>query len=93
MRELLVIEPDAGFVTELAVSVKDEALAGLERHLSLGELPDANLRALEVGHDADLAFERPSDLADEAGAVEVVLRRPMRKIEADDVDAGGDHPM
>ncbi len=48
-----VVEADAAAVTELAFGVEDEGLAILQQHLAAGELADADLRSLQVGHDAD----------------------------------------
>src|SRR5262249_38718159 len=65
----------------------------LERHLSVGEFSDANLRPLQIRHDADLARQRTPDLAHEPRTLEMIFGCSMRKIEPDDVDAGGDHSM
>ena len=88
--ELLVIESHALGIALLAFRVEHEPLARRERDGAGRELADADLRALQVRHDADLAAERAGGLAHEAGALHVVGRAPVREIEADDVDAGGD---
>ena len=66
--------------------------AGLELDLAVGELADADLRTLQVGHDRDFAAELARNLAHELGALHVILRCAVREIQAHDVDAGGEHP-
>ena len=51
-RQLLVVEADARRVAQLALRVEDERLPRLQRDLAVGELADADLRALQVRHDA-----------------------------------------
>ena len=63
------------------------------RTLPPRELADADLRPLQVGHDRDLAAELLRALADATRALDVVGARPVREIEADDVHAGGEHPL
>ena len=93
-RQLLVVEADALARAELGPGgVEDELLAGDERRLAAFDLADADLRALQVGHDRDLLADLGRDLADQRRAVDVVLRRAVREVEAHHVDAGADHPL
>ena len=57
-RQLLVVEAGARRVAEFAFGVEDERLPGLQRDLAVDELADADLRALQVGHDRD--FDGPA---------------------------------
>src|SRR5205807_8849608 len=92
-RQLLVIESDTLFVAKLAVGVENEALAGLERYLSVRELADTYLRALQIGHDGDLAAERPRRVPHKARALLVVGGGAVREVEPQDVDTCGEHAV
>ena len=74
-RQLLVVEADAGAVAQLAGGVEDEGVAGLERDLAVLELADADLGALQVGHDAHGAPDLAAGLAHQLRARLVVGRR------------------
>jgi hypothetical protein len=89
--QLLVIESDAFLVAQVPRGVERELLAGLEHDLAGSELADADLRALQVGHDRDLATQRSRRIAHHARAPLVVRRGAMRKIQPYDVDAGSEH--
>ena len=65
--------------------------AGHELDLAFRELADADLGALQVGHDRDLAPLRARDLAHELRAIHVIGCVAVREIEPHDVDAGGEH--
>ena len=93
LRQLFIVESDAVLVAKLAFRIEHEALAGLERNFSFRKLTNANLRPLQIGHDADLARQRSPDLAHEPRALELILGRPMREVEAYDIDAGCNHSM
>jgi hypothetical protein len=54
---------------------------------------DADLRTLQVGHDRDLLADLAGRLANECGAVDVVLRLAVREVEPHDVNAGADHAL
>ncbi len=69
VRQLLVVEADAFLVAELAGRVERELLARLEHDLASGELADADLRALQIGHDRDLAAQRSRCVAHHARAL------------------------
>ena len=92
-RQLLVVESGAFFVAELAIGVEDEALAGLERYLAVRELADAYLRTLQIGHDGDLAAERPRRVAHQARALLVVGRGAVREVEPHDIHARCEHAV
>ena len=92
-RQLLVVETDPLFVPELAVRVENEVLAGLERYLAVRELADAYLRALQIGHDGDLATERPRGVPHKARALLVIGGGAVREVETHDVDARCEHAI
>ena len=68
----------------------DELIARAEPHRAAGELPEADLRALEVGEDADLAPGRVGPGADAPVGLEVVSLDPVAHVEPRDVHAGLD---
>ena len=88
--QVLVVEADAFLVAELAARVEDEVIAVLEKDLAFLELADADLRALQVGEDADRTADLGRDLADAVGPPNVVFGAAVREVEAHDVDAGAD---
>ncbi|MDZ7910024.1 MAG: hypothetical protein U5N10_18595 [Gemmobacter sp.] len=91
-RQFLVVQAHATDVARLgARGVEHKRLSGFEHHLAFGELADANLGALQVGHDADLAAGAFGRRTDHVGAVNVVLRLSVREVHAHDIDAGPDH--
>ncbi len=90
-RQLLVIQADALLVAQLAASIQREAVAGVQRDLAALELADADLRALQIGHDADLAAHPTRRLAHQLGACHVVLRGAVREIQPHHVDPRRDH--
>jgi len=55
------------------------------------EFADADLGALQVGHDRDVTPDLRGSLAHELRAHQVILGRAMGEIEAHDVDAGRQH--
>src|SRR5208283_91730 len=90
-RQRLVVEPDALRIAEIAVGVEDEGLSDAERYLAVRKLADADLGPLQVGHDRDLSAERLRRPAHELGALLVIGRGAVRKVESDDVDTRGQH--
>jgi len=93
LRQLLIVEADARGIALLAVGVEDERLPGLQADLAFGEFSDADLRSLEIGHDRDFASQGARAIAHHLCALDVVRSTAMRKIEADDVDTGRQHPL
>ncbi len=91
MRQLFVVEPGALVVSKRAFGVEDERRPGLERRLAAFELADADLRALQVGHDRHFAPQRARGVANHARASFVIGGDAVREIQAHDVDAGGEH--
>ena len=86
-----VVEADAVAVAERAVGVEDEVLARLEQHLAAGELADADLRALQVGHDADgAAAALASRSRSGVDALAVVVGGAVGEVEPHHIDAGVD---
>ena len=90
-RQGLVVEADPFLVAQLAVfaplGVEDEALARFELDTGVFKLADANLRALHVGHDGHFAAALGCRQAYQRGAVDMVLRLAVGKIQAHHVDA------
>ena len=73
---------------ELAeVQTRIDELAG-EAWLDGGELADADLRPLQIGHDADGAPGLVRSSAQQGDALLVIIHRAMRKIQAHHIDAG-----
>ena len=93
LRQFLVVEADARGVTLLALGVQDEGLPGLETDPAFGELADADLRPLQVGHDRDLAAQALRAFAHAPRVLDVVGRAAVREIEADDIHARREHPL
>ncbi len=94
-RQGLVVEADAFLVAQFAVlaplGVEDELVAVVQEDLAFFKLADADLRTLHVGHDGHFAAALGGGAAHQGGAVDMVLRLAVRKIQAHDVDAGADH--
>ena len=55
---------DARGIARFVTIIQRERLPRLQRHLSVGELPDAQLRPLEVGQNADRSAALCLDRAD-----------------------------
>ena len=92
-RQFLVVQARAFGVAHLYAGVEHEFLAGLEHDLAVDELPDPDLGALQVGHDADRSSDLSTYILDQLGALEVVLGGAMGEVEPNHVDAGADHPF
>ena len=91
-RQLLVVQADTLDVARLdAGRIQNEFLARNQQHLAVGELADANLRPLQVGHDGDLAAGALGDLAHQGGQVDVVLRLAVAEVQPHHIDASADH--
>ncbi len=93
LRQFLVVEADARGVAVFALGIQDEGLPGLEADPAVGELADADLGALQVGHDGNLAAQLPRAFADAPGVLDVVRGTAVREIEADDIHARGEHSL
>jgi len=93
LRQVVVVETDAPLVALLGVRVEDEGCSGPQSHAAVFELADTDLRALQIGHDRDVASDARGRLADMDRALQVILGRPVREVEAHDVDTGGQHPF
>ncbi len=93
-RQLLVVEADRGVVAEfVARAVEHELLPGRQLGLAAFELADADLRALQVGHDRHRAPGALGRGAHHRRAIDVVLRGAVREIQAHDIDTGGNQPL
>ena len=86
--DLRVGELDAGAVAGDGGQVQPEALAGLELDAAAAEAADAELRALDVGEDADRAAGLLLECADEGDAGAVVVVGAVAEVDAEDVGAG-----
>ena len=91
LRQLLVVEAGTRLVAELALGIQDEPVARVQGDAPVLEFADADLRPLQVGHDADGAPGLAAQVPDELGARTVVVGGPVREVHPHDVDAGADH--
>ena len=90
-RQVLVVEAAAFVVAQFAVGVENERIARDEHRLVVLELADADLRALQVGHQRDFAADLARRLADPLGALAMVVGGAVREVEANHVEAGLHH--
>ncbi len=67
-----------------------EAVAGLEHDLAFGEALDADLRARQVGQDADLDAHARSGGAHVGGTLGLAGRVAVAEVQTHDVDAGAE---
>ncbi len=91
LHQFRIVEADAARIAYLARGVEDELLAGLEQDLAASELADADLRSLQVGHDADGALEFAHARTQHADAVAMVLLRAVGEVEPHHIYAGQKH--
>ena len=71
--------------------VERERLAVLEIDLLVGEALDADLRAAEVGEDADVAARAARGFVHEVDATAVLFVFAVREVDARHVESGADH--
>ncbi len=90
-RQVFVVQAAAGLIADFAGGVEREFLSGLQHDLAVLEPADPNFRALQIGHDGNGLAQAGGCFADELGAVNMVLRLAMRKIEPNDIDPGREH--
>ena len=91
-RQFLVVQPHAIHVAGLgARGVENKARAGLQHDLALGELAHADLGALQVGHDGDLAARALGGFAHQRRTLDVVLRRAVAEVQPHHVDTFAHH--
>ena len=86
--DLGVRQVDTLRVAGRGVEVEAECLAGLQMDPAAAEAPDAQLRTLHVGQDADRAVEFFFQFADHGEAGGVVLVRAVGEIQPKHVGAG-----
>ncbi len=91
VHQVAIVQADALLGAEAAVGVQHEALALGELNPVLLELSDADLRPLQVGHDADGAAQLARHVPHQRRAPRVILRGAMREVQPHDVHARGDH--
>ncbi len=91
--ELLVGDADRflGTGVDRERGVEHEARAVGELRLAGGEAVDADLRALQIAQDADVAARLRGGLAHEIHATRMVGEQPVREIDPYDVDARAHH--
>src|SRR5437016_1724811 len=75
-------------VSRPLVEVEAEPSARRDRHRAAGEGAEAQLRSLQIGHDADRPSYRALDRANGGDALAVILLAPVAEIEPENVDAG-----
>ena len=85
-----VADADLAGVTRRRVGTAQqvELVAGDQRHLATGELFDADLRALQVGQDADFAALFGRGFAHRRHPRRVLFGRAVGEVQAHHVDAG-----
>ena len=93
-RQVFVVQPDGILISQGgARCIQHKSLTHLEHDLARFELAHANFRALQIGHDRDIAAGTLRHLAHQRGTVDMVLRATVGKIEAYDVNARSDHAL
>ena len=92
--DFLVRQLDTGRVAGRRIAVEDEGAAGLQHDLALGELADAQLRALKIGQDGGRAAEPFFQAADRLDQRDLRLLIAMAHIDPEGIGArleqGGD---
>jgi hypothetical protein len=79
-RQILVIEPHAFTIAQLAARVEDEARALFEPDLAFGELADADFRALQVGENTHRPLHAGRHFAHQCAPCDVVVGLPCEKL-------------
>ncbi len=79
---------NAGFVARRLVIVEREGLAGRQRNFRVGEFADAQLRALNVGEDADRPAHALLDAADARNQRAHHVMAGMAHVDAEKVRTG-----
>ncbi len=92
VRQFRIVKAHALLVAECARGIEDEAGPVLEGDATLLELADADLRALQVAHDADRALEFARRFAHGFGTVQMIIRSAVGEIHPYHVHTRGDHP-
>ena len=91
-RQLLVVQTHtlqiAGFG---ARGIQHEWRTSFQPHLAFGKLADADLGALQVGHDGHFTACHGSGFTHGIGAVDMVLRAAVAEVQAHHVHARGNH--
>ena len=68
------------------MDVEGERIARIQVDLALGELADADLRALQVSQHADIGTQAHRHLADQPDRFGMLLGRAVREVDPNDVD-------
>ena len=89
-----VVQTDSVDITELSARcVEHKLLAVLQEHLAFGKLADANLGALQVGHDGHFTPCALGGFAHQASAVDVVLCFAVAEVQSHHVHPGADQRL
>ena len=62
-----------------------------QHHFAIGKLADADLGALQVGHDGHHPASTVGRLAHQCGTVNMVLRHAVAEVQAHHIHACSDH--
>jgi hypothetical protein len=93
-RQFLVVQAHGVDVARLgALRVQHEGLAVDQHHLAVGELADADLRALQVGHQRHRLAHLVAVRAHQVRTVDVVLRLAVAEVQPHHVDTGADQAL
>src|SRR5258708_24254504 len=90
-RQVFVVKTDTPLVPNLAVGIEHEGVAWTQSDLAVLELSDADLRPLQVAHDADRASGLAAGFAHQFGTALMVPGGAMREIHSHDVHAREEH--
>jgi len=90
--QVFVIQPDAFLVTQsVQRGIEDENVTLVQDDLVVLEFSHTDLRALQVGQDADSAPHYRRSRTYRFGTLHMILHRAMREIHPYQVDAGANH--
>src|SRR5258708_16988172 len=90
-RQVFVVKTHTPLVSNLAVGIEHEGVAWTQGDLAVLELSDADLRPLQVAHDADRASGLAAGFAHQFGTALMVPGGAMREIHSHDVHARDEH--
>ncbi len=78
-------------VVQPELTVEKERIAGPQVHAAFLEAHDADLRALQVTQQADIAATFLGSLSQAARPLAMFVRTAVREVQARDVETGHDH--
>mmetsp|Transcript_21396 Transcript_21396/g.82952 ORF Transcript_21396/g.82952 Transcript_21396/m.82952 type:complete len:753 (-) Transcript_21396:250-2508(-) len=88
-----VRQADAARVTRRIAEFEPERLRFGQRDRALGERAHTQLRALQVGQDADRTADLTLELAQDREALTMRRRVAMAEVQAKDIDTSGEQPV